>query len=161
MKSEKIKEETAKVIAKWANKRGSLIMALHDIQNAFGYIPWVAMEVVSDTLHVPMGQIYSVVTFYQFFKLKSPGKIIISCCDGTACHLKGSESILSALQNALGIQAGQTTPDGMFHLQVVRCMGCCGLAPIVVANGETHGRVQPAEVSKLVAEWRKKAETMP
>ena len=161
MEIEQIKTETAKVIAKWANKRGALIMALHDIQNTFGYIPWVAMEVVSEKMSVPMGQIYSVVTFYHFFKLNSPGKIIISCCDGTACHLKGSEGILSALESALGIKAGQTTPDGLFHLQVVRCMGCCGLAPIVVANGETYGRVQPTEIHKMIDQWRKKAEQMP
>ncbi|MBE6445831.1 MAG: NAD(P)H-dependent oxidoreductase subunit E [Alphaproteobacteria bacterium] len=150
----KIQEETKKMMVKWKSKRGSLIMALHEIQGAFGYVPWCSMEVVAEELKIPMAQIYSVLTFYNHFKLNPPGKVVISICDGTACHIKGSQSVIDAFESELGVKAGITTDDGLFYIQVVRCLGCCGLAPVVVVNGKTYGRVTPLEVPKIIAEWR-------
>ena len=95
---EKIQEETTKMLVKWKSKRGALIMALHEIQGTFGYVPWVAMEVTSRELKIPMAQIYSVLTFYNYFKLKAPGKVIISICDGTACHIKGAPAVIQAFR---------------------------------------------------------------
>ena len=129
-------------------------MALHEIQGAFGYVPWCSMEVVAEELKIPMAQIYSVLTFYNHFKLNPPGKVVISICDGTACHIKGSQSVIDAFESELGVKAGITTDDGLFYIQVVRCLGCCGLAPVVVVNGKTYGRVTPLEVPKIIAEWR-------
>jgi len=150
----KIQEDTRKMLVKWKAKRGSLIMALHEIQGAFGYVPWDAMEVVSEELKIPMAQIYSVLTFYNHFKLTAPGKVVISVCDGTACHIKGGQSVIEAFEKELGVAAGVTTPDGLFYIQIVRCLGCCGLAPVVVVNGKTYGRVTPLDVPKIIAEWR-------
>ncbi len=150
----KIQEETKKMMVKWKSKRGSLIMALHEIQGAFGYVPWCSMEVVAEELKIPMAQIYSVLTFYNHFKLNPPGKVVISICDGTACHIKGGQSVIEAFESELGVKAGITTDDGLFYIQVVRCLGCCGLAPVVVVNGKTYGRVTPLDVPKIIAEWR-------
>ena len=150
----KIQDDTRKMMVKWKSKRGALIMALHEIQGAFGYVPWDSMEVVSEELKVPMAQIYSVLTFYNYFKLTAPGKVVISICDGTACHIKGGQSVIKAFEKELGVLAGVTTPDGLFYIQVVRCLGCCGLAPVVVVNGKTYGRVTPQDAPKIIAEWR-------
>ena len=150
----KIQEDTRQMLVKWKTKRGSLIMALHEIQGAFGYVPWDAMEVVSEELKIPMAQIYSVLTFYNHFKLTAPGKVVISICDGTACHIKGGQSVIEAFEKELGVKAGVTTPDGLFYIQIVRCLGCCGLAPVVVVNGKTYGRVTPLDAPKIIKEWR-------
>ena len=150
----KIQEDTRKMLVKWKTKRGALIMALHEIQGAFGYVPWDAMEVVAEEMKIPMAQIYSVLTFYNHFKLKAPGKVVISICDGTACHIKGGQSVIEAFEKELGVKAGITTDDGLFYIQIVRCLGCCGLAPVVVVNGKTYGRVTPLDAPKIVKEWR-------
>ncbi|MGN1091632.1 MAG: NAD(P)H-dependent oxidoreductase subunit E [Alphaproteobacteria bacterium] len=151
---EKIQEETKNMMVKWKSKRGALIMALHEVQGAFGYVPWDAMEVVSKELDVPMARIYSVLTFYNFFKLKAPGKVIISICDGTACHIKGAAEVIAAFKKELGVNEAETTPDGLFFLQIVRCLGCCGLAPVVVINGKTYGKMTPERVPEVIREWR-------
>lgn len=151
-----IKEDTQRLLVKWKNKRGALIMALHDIQDKFGYVPWEAMEITAAQMDVPMARIYAVLTFYNYFKLKAPGKVIISICDGTACHIKGSGEVMAAFERCLGLKDGQSTEDGMFHLQVVRCLGCCGLAPVVVVNGKTYGKVSGVDVPKIITEWREK-----
>lgn len=154
MADQKIQDETRKIVTKWKTKRGSLIMALHEIQGAFGYVPWDSMAVVSEVMGVSMANIYAVLTFYHHFKLKAPGKVIISLCDGTACHIKGTPSVLEAFEKELGIKNGQTTEDGIFHLQVVRCLGCCGLAPVAVVNGKTYGRTTAEQVPEIINEWR-------
>jgi NADH-quinone oxidoreductase subunit E len=153
---EKYKAQTIEAVGKWKSKRGSLIMALHEIQGVFGYIPWASARTVADEMGVPLARIYEVLTFYNYFKIEKPGKNIISVCDGTACHLKGSQSVLKAYQDELGIGAGETTPDGLFHLQIVRCLGCCGLSPVSVVNGKTYSRVTPGDVKNIIAEWRAK-----
>lgn len=150
----KIQEDTRKMMVKWKSKRGSLIMALHEVQNAFGCVPWDAMEIVAAELQIPMAQIYSVLTFYNHFKLKAPGKVVISICDGTACHIKGGPAVIEAFKKNLGVQEGETTADGLFYIQIVRCLGCCGLAPVVVINGKTYGKVRPEQVPEIIAEWR-------
>ena len=152
----KIQDDTRKMLVKWKTKRGALIMALHEIQGAFGYVPWDAMEVVAEEMKIPMAQIYSVLTFYNHFKLKAPGKVVISICDGTACHIKGATGVLEELEKELGVPAGTTTDDGLFYIQVVRCLGCCGLAPVMVINGVTYGKMTPDKVKSIINEWRAK-----
>lgn len=151
---QEVQQKTAALLTKWKSKRGSLIMALHEIQGTFGYVPWDAMEVTSREMGVPMARIYAVLTFYNYFKLKAPGKVIISVCDGTACHIKGGGELVKKFEECLGVKGGESTADGLFHLQVVRCLGCCGLAPVVVINGKTYGRVVKEDVEKMIAEWR-------
>ncbi len=145
-----------KSLAKWKNKRGALIMALHEIQGMLGYVPWDAAKIVSEQLKIPVAQIYEVLTFYHYFKLEALGKAVVSICDGTACHIKGSSKIIEEFSSQLGISPGETTEDKEFHLQSVRCLGCCGLAPVVVVNGKTYGKVDPSMVEGIINEWRNK-----
>lgn len=156
MATENLAPDIKATVRKWARKRGSLIMMLHEIQNQRGFVPReVAME-LARAVDVPLARIYEVLTFYNYFKTESPGKVVISACTGTACHLKGAPELVKAFQQELGIAEGETTPDGNFHLQTVRCVGCCGLAPVVVVNGKTYGRLKPAEIRAVVAEWRER-----
>ena len=105
---------------------------------------------------IPLARIYEVLTFYNFFKLDAPGKAVISVCTGTACYLKGNDKVLEEFKKELGINEGESTAARMFHLQVVRCVGCCGLAPVCVVNGKTYGRVSPNDVRNILDEWRSK-----
>jgi NADH-quinone oxidoreductase subunit E len=143
-------------VKKWQKKRGALIMLLHEIQNQFGYVPREASMELAQKMDVPLARIYEVITFYNYFKLEPPGKAVISICTGTACHLKGAPALLEEFRNELGIDAGETTKDGLFHLQCVRCVGCCGLAPVVVVNGKTYGKLKPSAIKSIIAEWREK-----
>lgn len=141
---------------KWRKKRGSLIMALHEIQGAKGYVDWSDAVALAETMDVPLARIYEVLTFYNFFKLVAPGKAVISVCTGTACFLKGNDKVLEKFKQELNIKEGESTPDGLFHLQVVRCVGCCGLAPVCVVNSKTYGRMTPEQVPEILNEWREK-----
>ena len=131
-------------------------MILHAIQDARGYVPREAALELSESLEVPLAQIYEVLTFYNFFKLKPPGKVVISVCTGTACYLKGAQDLLDELSMELGISPGETTEGDLFHLQSVRCIGCCGLAPVLSVNGKTYGRVKPSEIKNVIAQWGEK-----
>jgi len=151
-------EETSKAVEvaeKWRRKRGSLIMALHEIQDVKGYVDWQDAVELSQNMDIPLARIYEVLTFYNFFKLKAPGKAVISVCTGTACYLKGNDKVLAKFKSELGIEEGESTKDGLFHLQCVRCVGCCGLAPVCVVNGKTYGRMTPENVPAILDEWRK------
>lgn len=139
---------------KWRKKRGSLIMALHEIQGTKGYVDWKDAMDLAETMDIPLARIYEVLTFYNFFKLVAPGKAVISVCTGTACFLKGNDKVLEKFKSELNIKEGESTPDGLFHLQVVRCVGCCGLAPVCVVNGKTYGRMTPEQVPEILNEWR-------
>ncbi|MBQ8785518.1 MAG: NAD(P)H-dependent oxidoreductase subunit E [Alphaproteobacteria bacterium] len=148
----------AQIANKWRKKRGSLIMALHELQDVKGYVPWEDAMELAQAMNIPLARIYEVLTFYNFFKLDAPGKAVISVCTGTACYLKGNDKTLEEFKKQLGINEGESTPDKMFHLQCVRCVGCCGLAPVCVVNGKTYGRVGAGDVANILAEWRKKFE---
>lgn len=147
--------QAAQIANKWRKKRGSLIMALHEIQDVKGYVDWHDAVDVSLNMGIPLARIYEVLTFYNFFKLVAPGKAVISVCTGTACYLKGNDKVLEKFKAELGINEGESTKDKMFHLQSVRCVGCCGLAPVCVVNGKTYGRMTPEMVPEILAEWRK------
>lgn len=142
--------DIALIAKRWKDKRGSLIMALHDLQGRFGYVPRESALELGKQLNVPLARIYEVVTFYNYFKLEAPGKYIISVCTGTACHLKGAGDIVQAFREKLKIKEGESTSDKMFHLQGVRCLGCCGLAPVVTVNSKVYGKVKAAEVGTII-----------
>jgi NADH-quinone oxidoreductase subunit E len=144
----------SEIAAKWSDKKGSLIMVLHEVQSKYGYIPRdVAME-LSRIIDVPLARIYEVITFYNYFKLQPPGKFNIAVCMGTACYLKGAPDILDEISERLNITIGQTTPDGVFHLDAVRCLGCCGLAPVMTVNGEIHGKVKKTQVVEILSRYK-------
>ena len=115
-------------LKKWSKTRGNLIMVLHELQNHHGYVPRQMALEVGKALDIPLARIYEVLTFYNYFKLESPGKHVVSVCTGTACHLKGARKIVDGFRKELGVDEGESTADRMFHLQSVRCLGCCGLA---------------------------------
>ena len=134
MSATQIEEDVAAISKRWKSKRGSLIMALHALQDRYGYVPRDAAMSLGEQMDVPLARIYEVLTFYNYFRLESPGKHVVSVCLGTACYLKGAPHLLKRASETLGIAPGETTADGEYHLQVVRCVGCCGLAPVATIN---------------------------
>jgi len=149
-------EQISKFVDQWKDKKGNLIMILHEIQNHYGYVPRGISFELSRMLDVPLSRIYEVITFYNFFKLDPPGKHLVSICMGTACYLKGAPAVLNSFKNILNVEEGQTTKDGLFHLQVVRCLGCCGLAPVVMVDDKVYGKVKESDVMEIVSEYVKK-----
>ena len=140
------------IVAEWKNREGNLIMVLHQIQNKLGYVPRSLALEISEQLDEPLARIYEVLTFYHFFKLEKPGKRIVSTCTGTACYLKGANKILAAFREQLGIVPGQTTADKEFHLQEVRCLGCCNLAPVVTVDNKIHPKMDETKVGALISQ---------
>lgn len=141
-------------IAEWKPRPGNLIMVLHRVQEHFGYIPRKAAFEVAELLDIPVAKIYGVVTFYHFFKLTEPGRVQIQVCMGTACYLKGGEDLILELERHLGVGLNVVTPDGQFSVEAVRCIGCCGLAPVMTVNGEVFGHVTKKELPKIIARFR-------
>ena len=149
-----ITPELKAFIEEWKEKPGNLIMVLHQVQQTYGYIPREVAIDVSKLLNVPLAKIYGVVTFYNFFKLQKAGKYIIQVCLGTACYLRGGDDLMKELERELGIGCGGTTADGLFSIEAVRCLGCCGLAPVIVVNGEVHGKLETKNIAGIVAKYR-------
>jgi NADH-quinone oxidoreductase subunit E/NADP-reducing hydrogenase subunit HndA len=145
----KIKE----ICASFNNDPQELINVLHKCQEHFGYLPAEVQEVISNELVVPVAKIYGVVTFYSFFTMTPRGKHPISICMGTACYVRGAEKVLEEFKKELGLQVGQTTPDGKFSLSSLRCVGACGLAPVVMVGDKTYGRVAPDDVRNIIKEY--------
>ncbi len=144
-------------VTEWKPKPGNLIMVLHQVQQTYGYIPRnIAIE-ISEMLEVPLAKIYGVVTFYNFFKLQKAGKYIIQVCLGTACYLRGGDDLMKEFERQLGIGVNGTTADGLFSIEAVRCLGCCGLAPVVVINGDVHGKLETKDLAAIIEKYRKLA----
>lgn len=146
--------DISKVVKKWSAKRGALIMALHEIQNLFGYVPRAVTLQLAREMRVPVARIYEVLTFYNYFKLEPPGKHTVSVCLGTACYLKGGKELFASCCEHLGIGDDETTPDKEFYLQSVRCVGACGLAPVAIIDGRTCGKMGVAAVPEALAKCR-------
>ncbi|MFP4165538.1 MAG: NAD(P)H-dependent oxidoreductase subunit E [Opitutales bacterium] len=142
----------------WKDKEGNLIMILHEIQNRLGFVPREASLLLAEETGTPVARIYEVLTFYHYFKLVAPGKNHITICNGTACYLKGAERIMTELERRLGIKDGQTSEDRLFHIETVRCVGCCGMAPVIVVNGKTMGKTVPTDVPGVIEEISKQEE---
>jgi len=131
-------------------KRNNLIMILQKVQELYGYLPEEVIDFISEEIKVPKAKIYGVATFYSQFRLEPQGKYVINICNGTACHVKGAPSLVDEVEGILGIKSGQTTPDGLFTLETVNCIGACGLAPAVVINDKIYGKVTPEKIAELV-----------
>jgi NADP-reducing hydrogenase subunit HndA len=156
IKIELRKEDVAKIkeiCASFNNDPQDLINVLHKCQEHFGYLPAEVQEVVAEGLDVPVAKIYGVVTFYSFFSMTPKGKHPVSICMGTACYVRGAEKVLEEFKKELGIQVGQTTKDGKFSLSSLRCVGACGLAPVVLVGDKTYGRVAPDDVKNILKEY--------
>jgi len=142
-------------VEEWKDKPGNLIMILHRTQQEYGYVPREVAKEIAKLIDVPLAKIYGVITFYHFFKLKKPGRNSISVCLGTACYLKGGGDILKELEELLGVGINSVTDDGEFSFEAVRCVGCCGLAPVLTVNGEVYGRITTDQVAGILAKHRK------
>jgi NADH-quinone oxidoreductase subunit E len=135
--------------------RAASLAILQDVQREYNFLPREALELVAQRLNVPVGHIYQMATFFKAFSLKPKGEYVIKVCLGTACHVQGGPHILEELEHDLNLKSGQTSPDGKFSVEAVRCLGACALAPIVVVNEEVYGKMSTSAVSKLAGELNK------
>ena len=140
---------------RYSDERTPLMMILSDIQKEYGYIPLEVKQIVSERTGASVAEIYGVVTFYSFFSLKPKGKFVVGCCLGTACYVKGAQQVIDKFSEILGIGPGETTEDGMFTIDALRCIGACGIAPAVSINGKVYPKVAVNSVPKIVEELRK------
>jgi NADH-quinone oxidoreductase subunit E len=150
-------EKTDAILEKWRPQKGNLIMILHEVEDTYGYIPPEVARKISRDLAIPLARIYEVLTFYHYFKLTRPGKYKISVCMGTACYLKGGAEILNEVKNILHIKEGQTTKDGLFYIESVRCLGCCGLSPVIAVNDKIYGNLKKSDVVDIISKYSKEA----
>jgi NADH-quinone oxidoreductase subunit E len=154
MERAELSPELRAFVDEWKDKPGNLIMVLHRVQEEYGYVPREAAIELAKLLEVPLAKIYGVITFYHYFKLEKPGRNRISVCMGTACYLKGGQDIIQELENLLGIGVNSVTDDGEFSIEAVRCVGCCGLAPVMTVNGEVHGKLKKDDLAEILAKHR-------
>lgn len=159
----RLKREAVKLIEsicdRYKDEPTPLMLVLSDIQKEYGYIPLEVQEIVSQKLGIPTSEIYGVVTFYSFFSLTPKGKYVIGVCLGTACYVKGGQNIVDQFSTLLKIKAGETTEDGLFTLDALRCIGACGIAPAVTVNGKVFSKVSVDQVPKIIDSYKKEAAT--
>ena len=154
--SEAAVKQINEICDRHANDKTPLMMILSDIQKEYGYVPVDVQEIVSEKTGISVAEIYGVVTFYSFFSLKPKGKYIIGCCLGTACYVKGAQQIIDKFSEELGIAPGETTEDGLFTIDALRCIGACGIAPAVTINGTVYPKMEVSQVPKVIEEYRSK-----
>jgi NADP-reducing hydrogenase subunit HndA len=148
-KSKKLQE----VIEKYKDTDGALIPILHEAQDIYGYLPLSVQKRIAEGINVPLSEVYGVVTFYTQFSLNPKGKFKINACMGTACYVKGANLVLNKLQEKLGIGVGECTKDGKFSLDACRCIGACGLAPVIMINDDVYGRLTPNDVDDILKKY--------
>ena len=148
-KQKKLKE----VLNKHKDTKGGLIPILHEAQEIYGYLPLSVQETIANALGIPLSEVYGVVTFYTQFSLYPKGQYKIQVCLGTACYVKGSSNILDELKKQLGIEVGQCTKDGKFSLDACRCVGACGLAPVMMINEDVYGTLMPGDVANILKKY--------
>ena len=146
-------KELRGVIESYKGIQGALMPILQKAQGIYGYLPIEVQKIIAESLNIPLEQVYGVATFYAQFTLNPKGKYQISVCLGTACYVRGSGDIMERLKQKLGIEEGGITPDGKFSIEACRCLGACGLAPVMTINGEVYGRLVPADVDKIIDQY--------
>lgn len=153
-----VEADVRAICASVKDEPSPLMIVLSAIQKKYGYIPLEVQEVVSQEMGIPVAEIYGVVTFYGFFSLNPKGKYVIGICLGTACYVKQSQLVLDKFSSLLGIKPGETTEDGLFTIDAVRCLGACALSPAISINGNVYPKVKPSDVAKIIGDYRKKEE---
>lgn len=154
---EQIQQKTAELkefIAAHKDTKGPLMPVMQKAQELFGYLSLETQQVIAEELDVPVTEVYGVATFYAQFSLEPKGENIISICTGTACYVKGAQALVDETEKLLNIQCGQTTKDGKFTLQGTRCLGCCGLAPVMVVNDDVYGRIAAKDVKGILEKYQ-------
>jgi NADP-reducing hydrogenase subunit HndA len=142
------------IIEKYKDTRGALIPVLHEAQEVYGYLPLEVQLEIANGLNVPLAEVYGVVSFYTRFSIYPKGKYLVNVCLGTACYVKGSGAILEKFKEKLGLEVGECTEDGKFSLEACRCIGACGLAPVVTINEDVYGRLVPDDVDKILEKYK-------
>lgn len=151
--TEEQKKELMAVIEEHKNQAGATIPVLHKAQDIYGYLPIEVQTMIAEGLGVPLAEVYGIVTFYTQFSLNPKGQYNIGVCLGTACYVKGSGDILEKIKERLGIDVGECTPDGKFSIEATRCIGACGLAPVLTVNDEVYGRLTVDDVDDILAKY--------
>ena len=141
------------IITSYDGNPEALLMIMQDISDIYHYVPPAVIPLLVEKLGVKESLIYSVATFYKTISLEPRGKFIVNVCTGTACHVRGAEKIMDALQNRLDIKEGQTSADGLFTLEAVRCIGCCASGPVITVNQDTHGGLDRSSVLKVIDDY--------
>ena len=147
-------EKLREVIKQHQGEEGAAIPVLHEAQDIYGYLPIEVQKIISEGLNIPLAEIYGIVTFYTQFSLYPKGDYEVSVCLGTACYVKGSGTIIEKIKERLGIDVGGCTPDGKFSLNATRCIGACGLAPVMTVNDAAYGRLTPADLDDIFAKYQ-------
>ncbi|MBQ3184911.1 MAG: NAD(P)H-dependent oxidoreductase subunit E [Mogibacterium sp.] len=150
------KEQEAKlleVIAKYKGQKGALMPIMQEAQEIYGYLPYQVQKIISDETGIPIEKIYGVATFYAQFSMSPKGKYVVAMCLGTACYVKGAGAILEEIEKVLGIEDGECTSDGKFSLEVCRCVGACGLAPVMIVDGDVYGKMTPDRVAGVLSKY--------
>ena len=153
-----VEADVRAICASVKDEPSPLMIVLSAIQKKYGYIPLEVQEVVSQEMGIPVAEIYGVVTFYGFFSLNPKGKYVIGICLGTACYVKQSQLVLDKFSSLLGIKPGETTEDGLFTIDAVRCLGACALSPAISINGNVYPKVKPSDVAKIIDDYRQQEE---
>ncbi|MDP3386374.1 MAG: NAD(P)H-dependent oxidoreductase subunit E [Eubacteriales bacterium] len=149
-------EELSAYIERQDESQGVLMQTLHKAQELFGYLPIEVQKFVSEKTKIPMAEVYGVATFYTQFSLEPKGKYTVGVCMGTACYVKSSQLVLDQLIKTLKISVGETTEDGLFTLEATRCLGCCGLAPVIMIGDSVYGKLEPKKIPEIIESYRKK-----
>ena len=147
-------EAIREIIARHKEQEGALIPVLHEGQEYYGYLPFEIQKIVAEELEIPLTEVYGVVTFYTQFSLNPVGKYKVGVCMGTACYVKGSDKVLEEVEKVLGIKVGETTEDGFFSLEATRCIGACGLAPVITVNDDVYGKIGANEVADILKKYQ-------
>jgi NADP-reducing hydrogenase subunit HndA len=142
------------VIAKYKGMKGALMPIMQEAQEIYGYLPYQVQKIISDETGIPIEKIYGVATFYAQFSMSPKGKYVVAMCLGTACYVKGAGAVLEEIEKVLGIEDGGCTPDGKFSLEVCRCVGACGLAPVMIVDGDVYGKMTPDRVAGILAKYQ-------
>jgi len=143
------------ILDRWQNRKDFLIEILQDIQDEYSYLPEAVLGELSKKLDIPLNHIYEAATYYKAFSLQPKGRFKINVCQGTACHVRGASAILNSFENMLKIKTGETDDNGNFTLDVVRCIGCCALAPVLTVNEDVQAKFDPSLVPEMLEKYRK------
>jgi NADH:ubiquinone oxidoreductase subunit E len=148
------KEKVREIVGRWDRREGFLVEMLQDVQAEYRYVPQEAIGAIAKEVGVPVGQVYHLATFFKRFSLKPRGEHVVSVCTGTACHVKGAPRLVDACSRELGVGVGETTGDGKFTLETVRCLGCCGLAAVMTVNDDVHGHITGTKLPRVLKRYQ-------
>ena len=150
----KISAKIRKIVEETRGQSGALIRVLQQVQGIVGYLPPEVLKTISKEMKVPLSEVYGIVSFYSFFSMVPKGKHIVQVCMGTSCYVKGGEGLINALKKDYGLEPGGITQDGNFSLEMVRCLGCCGLSPVTAIGTDVYRRVKPSEIKGILSSYR-------